>query len=85
MAISTLVEARRVILETMGRVRRTQQRAKEVEADLLRMAEAGSRHPDLAQALIDCRSIYQDCESKLSGMAALADEYGRRAGGALPC
>ncbi len=82
--MSARTEARRVILGTIERLTRMEERAKAVEADLLRLAEAGSKHPDLARALAESRTAVNDCESLLSRSAALAVECEQLAGGCIP-
>jgi hypothetical protein len=46
-----------------------QERAEAVEANLVRHAEAGSKHPLLALTLADCHAAVEDCKLLLGRLA----------------
>ena len=72
-----------MVLATIQRVMRAEERAQAVEAKLLRRAEAGSKHPDLARSLVESRQVAQDCESLVGRLASAAVRCEQQAGSGL--
>jgi len=62
-------EARQLVSGMIARVARMQERAEAVEANLVRHAEAGSKHPLLALTLADCHAAVEDCKLLLGRLA----------------
>ncbi len=82
--MSATEEAKRLVSSTILRVIRMQARAEALEAGLLRMADAGIKHPALAHALADSHGAVGHCGLLLGRLASLAVQCEQRAGNGLP-